>query len=349
MASHPLVSICLPSLNTRPFLEARMASLLAQTTPQWELIVCDSYSDDGSWEFFQKFNNDSRIQLHQVPRDGLYAGWNECLKRAKGEFVYIATSDDTCEPSLLEELINPLETHANAAISVCDYEEIDGEGRPTPTPPHKSRAFFGESMTCRCLRDGKAEFLLHTCLGSIWVTMTATLFRRDLLRRIGHFNTNAGAFADHEWAMRASLSSDVAWTPKKLATWRKREGQATPDRHWTWREHRMLLQLIERVLDDPDSGLPPAWRQVPGWRDAITATRRLEMREAYGAYRWTLKESPATFFSGAGAALITEPGWALSRFIKGFPAGPELNIDFLGRAKRLLETFEVDQAPLPLP
>jgi len=49
----PLVSICLPNLNTCRFLAERMETLLAQTVNDWELIICDSHSDGGSWEFFQ--------------------------------------------------------------------------------------------------------------------------------------------------------------------------------------------------------------------------------------------------------------------------------------------------------
>lgn len=51
----PLVSILLPNLNTRPFLEERMATILNQTYTNWELIIADSYSDDGSWEYLKEF------------------------------------------------------------------------------------------------------------------------------------------------------------------------------------------------------------------------------------------------------------------------------------------------------
>lgn len=105
----PLVSICLPNLNTRPFLEARMETIMAQTLGDWELIVCDSYSTDGSWEYFQQFMKDPRLRLCQVPRAGVYAGFNECLQRARGEYVYIAPGDDTCRPELLEKLVTELE------------------------------------------------------------------------------------------------------------------------------------------------------------------------------------------------------------------------------------------------
>ena len=104
----PLVSICLPTLNARRFLEPRMQTILAQTLADWELIVCDSFSDDGTWEYFQQFKHDPRVRLYQVPKEGLYAGWNECLRRCRGEYVYIATADDTCKPELLEKMVGAL-------------------------------------------------------------------------------------------------------------------------------------------------------------------------------------------------------------------------------------------------
>jgi glycosyltransferase involved in cell wall biosynthesis len=53
MADTPKVSILLPSFNARKFLEPRIESLLNQTITDWEAIVLDSQSNDGSWEFFQ--------------------------------------------------------------------------------------------------------------------------------------------------------------------------------------------------------------------------------------------------------------------------------------------------------
>ena len=105
----PLVSICMPTLNARRFLEPRMESILTQTLTDWELIVCDSFSDDGTWEFLQSYKSDPRVRLYQVPREGLYAGWNECLRRATGAYVYVATADDTCKPELLEKMVGALE------------------------------------------------------------------------------------------------------------------------------------------------------------------------------------------------------------------------------------------------
>ena len=119
----PIVSICLPNLNTRRYLPARMESILGQTLTDWELIVCDSHSDDGAWEYFRQFKSDPRVMLAQVPREGIYAGWNECLRRAQGEYIYMATSDDTCRPELLEKLVSELE---RVKSTKCKVESEDG-------------------------------------------------------------------------------------------------------------------------------------------------------------------------------------------------------------------------------
>jgi glycosyltransferase involved in cell wall biosynthesis len=95
----PLVSVLLPSLNARQFLDVRIESLLAQTFSNWEAIVLDSHSTDGSWEVFKSIaSTDSRFRLYQVPQDGLYAALNRGMQLASGEFLHIATCDDAMAP-----------------------------------------------------------------------------------------------------------------------------------------------------------------------------------------------------------------------------------------------------------
>ena len=58
MNREPLVSICLPNLNTRPFLDERMETILGQTFKDWVSIICDGYPNDGTWGG-QKFKDDT--------------------------------------------------------------------------------------------------------------------------------------------------------------------------------------------------------------------------------------------------------------------------------------------------
>ena len=66
----PRVSICLPNYNTLPFLEERMATIYAQTFKDWELLVYDSYSTDGAWDYFSKLAaSEPRMRIWQGSRE----------------------------------------------------------------------------------------------------------------------------------------------------------------------------------------------------------------------------------------------------------------------------------------
>ena len=67
----PTVSICVPNLNTRPFLRERFHTILDQTFQDWELLVYDSYSDDGAWEYICEIAaREPRMRAWQGPREG---------------------------------------------------------------------------------------------------------------------------------------------------------------------------------------------------------------------------------------------------------------------------------------
>jgi glycosyltransferase involved in cell wall biosynthesis len=343
----PLVTLCLPSLNTRPFLKERMDSLLAQSVQDWELIVCDSYSNDGSWEFFQLYKSDPRVKLFQVPREGIYAGWNECLRRATGRYIYMATSDDTAEPKLLETLLAPLERHPQIQVAVCQHQPIDEQSRPIEQPPLKSLEFLGDWYHRSSVRSGPAEFLLHACFGNVWVTMTAVLFRRSILDRTGLFRTDMGSLADMEWTMRAALTGDIAWFPEKLATWRIHSRQASAMK-WTLAARKSIRDSLQAVLADPNSGIPPAWRTRPGWQAAIMHVAEAAYREKFELYRWVLRQEPGRFWQGFRAALRQEPGWLVKCALRGFGVGPELSVSSVAIMQQLLHTFPAAWPPKEL-
>jgi len=234
--AEPKVSICLPTLNAAAFLDPRLESISSQTCGDWELIVCDSFSDDGTWKLFQSYAADPRVRLFQVPKEGLYAGWNECLRRCRGEYVYIATADDTCSPQCLEKLVGALERaktgkteqeEAEGAesgrsidIAVCDFDFIDERGDVIDPPRSVPSCELGKYIDLPHIRSGLYDFLVSAILGVSWTTMTSVCFRRSLLDKTGLFRTDCGVSADRFWAMKACAESDVVYVPEKLATWR---------------------------------------------------------------------------------------------------------------------------------
>src|SRR3982074_3312802 len=117
----PKVSLLLPCLTGRQFLEPRIDSLLTQTYSDGEAIVLDSGSTDGSWEGFKSIASaDPRFRINQVPREGVYAALNRGMQLATGEFLYFATCDDTMAPEFLKAMLEALAQCPDAGIAVCD-------------------------------------------------------------------------------------------------------------------------------------------------------------------------------------------------------------------------------------
>lgn len=229
----PVVSILLPNLNNRPYLEERIRSIQEQTFADWELIVVDSYSDDGAWEYFQECaQKENRIKLFQSAERGIYNNFNRCIRLAQGKYVYIATSDDTMAPNALEEMVKALEENPGCDLAHCKLRIIDEDNNISDQKLWDNFfivRYFGDLINQTHIRKAPHDGVLHFSGITVYTSLTQLLIKRSLFDRIGLFLENYGAPADYEWGMRATLIADTVHVPQYLATWRYHSKQATSE------------------------------------------------------------------------------------------------------------------------
>jgi glycosyltransferase involved in cell wall biosynthesis len=230
--SAPLVSVCLPNLNTRPFLEERLDSILGQTYENWELVISDNYSDDGAWEFFRQLaERDRRVSIEQAPREGLYPNWNNCLRRSRGEYVYFATSDDTMAVDCLAKLVASLEAHRDCDLAHCPFVIIDEGGSEVHDGKWPARTTFAhgiEELAHRPhIRRAPYDGLIHLAGQHVVLSITQLLIRRSLFSRTGNFSSRWGSVSDFNWEMKAGLLANVIHVPDTWGSWRQHPAQAT--------------------------------------------------------------------------------------------------------------------------
>jgi glycosyltransferase involved in cell wall biosynthesis len=229
--SLPLVSVCLPNLNTYPYLRERVDTILGQTYANWELVISDNYSEDGAWEFFQQLAaRDPRVSIAQASREGLYPNWNQCLRRARGEYVYIATSDDGMAPDCLEKMVAALERHPECDAAHCKLVVIDEQGAPLTNQWWLDGLFsrsFPELVDRPHVRKAPYDGLLCLLGEQVYFSITELLFRRSLFDRIGNFESRWGSVSDFNWYIRVGLVSNIVHVPDTWASWRVHPTQAT--------------------------------------------------------------------------------------------------------------------------
>lgn len=282
----PKVSICVPNLNNRPYLPERFETIFNQTLQDWELIVVDNYSNDGAWEYIcQTSANEPRMHRLQAPRAGLYANWNNCIRQSRGEYVYIATSDDTMMPECLEKMVAALDANPACGLCQCGLEVIDSDGKPHSWMRWRNFAFgrFAPGWLDRPqIRRAPLDGILHCVLQTIYTSITQLLIRRRVFDRIGFFDGTWGPKGDFEWGMRAGLLEDCVFIPDILATWRVHPQQATGNTE---------SSSVRRDMLDMARAAFQRARQVPGNRLAGLPEERLFQFYLQQVLQFGLKEA----------------------------------------------------------
>src|SRR5436190_2458977 len=98
----PRVSVIVPNYNHAPFLERRIESVLRQTFQDYELLIMDDASTDSSPDIIARYGKlpKVRILLNDRNSGSPFHQWNKGVNEAKGDFIWIAESDDYADPHL---------------------------------------------------------------------------------------------------------------------------------------------------------------------------------------------------------------------------------------------------------
>lgn len=125
-----LVSIIMPSYNTGRFIAESIKSVLAQTYPDWELIIVDDCSTDNTDEIVASFNDDRIRYFKNEKNSGAAVSRNRALREAKGKWIAFLDSDDLWLPEKLEKQIAFMKKY-DYAFTYTDYMiQLNGKWLP---------------------------------------------------------------------------------------------------------------------------------------------------------------------------------------------------------------------------
>lgn len=134
--NNPLVSVIIPNYNHAKFLDERIQSILNQTYQNFEVIILDDKSTDNSVEVINKYKNNPHISCIVVNEENsgsTFRQWHKGFELARGEIVWIAESDDSCDKLLLETLVRGyVDNHA--VLAFCRSFKYDIHGNKSIFP-----------------------------------------------------------------------------------------------------------------------------------------------------------------------------------------------------------------------
>jgi glycosyltransferase involved in cell wall biosynthesis len=133
VSADPRLSIGLPVYNGENFLAESLDALLGQTYEDFELIISDNASTDGTADICRGYQKqDSRIRYIRQPRNiGLQPNHNFVVRQARGELFKMASHDDLYARDLLKRCVDALDQHPEVVIAHCWEAMIDTSGNVT--------------------------------------------------------------------------------------------------------------------------------------------------------------------------------------------------------------------------
>ena len=128
--SSPSVSVCMPVYNRERYVAEAVESILAQTFGDFEFIIIDDGSTDGSRAILERYaKQDDRIRLISRPNTGIVGARNEALGLARGELIAVMDSDDVALPERFEVQVAYLREHPEVVCLGSVVRAIDEAGR----------------------------------------------------------------------------------------------------------------------------------------------------------------------------------------------------------------------------
>ena len=182
----PDISVIIPVLNMRRFLPDAIESVYVQTETDWEIILVDDGSDDGSMElaleYVQRDPSRVRVLAPSSPSSrGASAARNRGLQIARGDFIAFLDADDIWLPEKLEHQRTLLDLHPAAAMTFARVHYFfenpaEGTGWDQAFAPLETRVYLPPELTMEFMRNA-----------DIYPCPTATLIRRSALMEVGGF------------------------------------------------------------------------------------------------------------------------------------------------------------------
>ena len=209
--AEPLISVVMSVFNNAAFLPRAIDSVLAQTCPEFEFIIIDDGSRDGSREIITDYaGRDKRIKPISQENSGLVNSLNRGLGKARGEYLARMDGDDICFPHRFEAQVAALEARPGLGAVGGDVTLVDRAGLVVGQQVYPRGHQLKERLLCGSL-------LCHPCV----------MLRTGVLRELGGYRPYYAHCEDYDLWLRLSRLAELDNLPDKLLYYRTHDGSVT--------------------------------------------------------------------------------------------------------------------------
>lgn len=237
----PLVSVIIPTYNRVHYLTKALESALAQTYPNTEILVSDNAADPEVARLVASYR-DPRVRYRHNGRNlGLTGNAVAASREARGEYVSTLHDDDMWEPTLLEELVPPLEADRDLVLAFSDHWVMRSDDSVDPDLTEAATRRWGRQR----LREGRHQPFYGLALADRAIPIGACVMRRSAIDW-QDFPEEIGTAYDYWIFYLASRGGGGAhYCPRRLMRYRWHAGAESASRNQQWR-----IYCYNRFIED---------------------------------------------------------------------------------------------------
>ncbi|MEO6755176.1 MAG: glycosyltransferase [Chthoniobacteraceae bacterium] len=256
----PKISVIFSSYNYHRFIGPAIESILRQTMTDFEIVIVENGSTDGSGDVVRQYRDD-RIHLIEWPENrGATWAYSEAIRCSSGKYIAVFSADDICAPERLEKQVQHLEANPEVAAVFCIPEVIDDNGGKFERAGHfYVSGFEAKNQTSDLWL--RRFFFYGNCL-----CFPSMMVRTNILRDLGGFNITYEQLSDFEFLIRLCMQHTIHILSEPLVRFRVHENEgnssgARPENTArTITEHALILQLFSR--ENPPDNLTKAFPEI---------------------------------------------------------------------------------------
>ncbi|MTJ12501.1 glycosyltransferase family 2 protein [Anabaena sp. UHCC 0187] len=232
MLEKSLVSVVIPTHNRLKYLQEAIASVKGQTCDNWELIIVDDCSSDGTWEWLLELK-DPQVQVFRQNQQSFRSGaCNRGIAEAVGEFIMFFDDDDRLRPNALANLVESLIKNPDLVATVG------------------ARWKFKEGVYAMKIEHPIIPFkrIIWPELLAGWSAVSGqNLYRTTTVREVGGFNQNLRRAQDRDLWLKVARLGSVVLIPAIALEYRVHPGQSLP---------KNIIEIRESIFNAFIASLP---------------------------------------------------------------------------------------------
>lgn len=220
----PKISVVFTSFNHSEFLKEALDALINQTFKDFELIIIDDNSSDGSQEILKKYTYDKRVKLYLLEKNtGSYVySSNIGASKAISEYIIFAQCDDVAENTQLENLYNTMQQYPDVGVVFSSSMMIDKNGSSLGYDFDGREKMFKQQCVHDTLipRLKMTKYFLHSC---VIPNLSAALIKRSLFEKLNGLSSKFLVVSDWDFWMRMTLECDFYYLKDSLNRFRQHD------------------------------------------------------------------------------------------------------------------------------